>query len=121
MAAPVLLITADLACVSAVTGAASRAGAELRTALGTSAIEERLEGEAPALVIIDLSTPGLKIGELMPELRSRLPQAKVIAFGPHVHTGLLAAARQAGCDLVVSRGELHARIDRLLNEFGTDT
>lgn len=112
MARQVVLITADLACVSAVTGAAARTGAELRTALGVGAVEEQLAGTPPpSLVLVDLSTPTLRIAELLPRLRAGAPRARVIAFGPHVHTGLLASAREAGCDLVVSRGELHARLD----------
>lgn len=109
-----LLITTDLACVSAVSGAAARTGTELRTAMGAWAIEEKMTGEPPSLVLVDLSTPGLKLDELLAKLRAALPQARAIAFGPHVHTGLLAAACEAGCDLVISRGEFHARIDSYL-------
>ena len=83
--------------------------------MSIGAVEEKLAGDSPSLVLVDLSTSGLKIGELLPKLRAVSPQARVIAFGPHVHTGLLAAAREAGCDLVVSRGELHARIDSYLS------
>jgi DNA-binding NarL/FixJ family response regulator len=113
----ILLITSDLGCMSSVTGAAKRTGAELRTALGASSIDDKLAETAPALVIVDLSMPGLKPAELIPSLRARLPDdARILAFGSHVHTALLAAAREAGCDVVVSRGEFHARMDDYLRQ-----
>lgn len=111
----VLLITSDLACLSSVSGAASRAGYELNTAMTISSIDEKLAEGEPALAIIDLSMPGLNLGELLPTLRARLSQqSRVVAFGSHVHKSLLAAARDAGCDLVISRGEFHARMDDFL-------
>jgi CheY-like chemotaxis protein len=118
MMALVLLISSDLACVSKVTGAAARAAVELRTAMGVAAVEKQLAGEPPGLVLVDLSTPGIKIGDLVATVRAAIPpNTQIIAFGPHVHTGLLAAAREAGCDRVVSRGEFHARIDDYLEEL----
>ncbi|HWB11346.1 MAG TPA: hypothetical protein VG826_19105 [Pirellulales bacterium] len=115
---PILLITTDLACSSSVAGAAKRAGAELRTALGLAGIDAKLEPEAPALAILDLSTAGLNLQDLVPQLRARLAEGgRIIAFGPHVHTARLGAAREAGCDLVVSRGEFHARLDDYLRQF----
>ena len=38
----------------------------------------------------------------------------VVAFGPHVHEERLAAAREAGCDVVVSRGKFFAELDAIL-------
>lgn len=114
--ATVLLITSDLACSSSVAGAANRVGVELRTALGLASVDGKLAaGAPPALAIVDLSTSGLNVRDLVPQLRLRLePNGRIIAFGPHVHTSVLAAAREAGCDLVVSRGEFHARVDEYL-------
>ena len=117
MPASVLLISSDLACVSSVTGAASRTGATLQTALGISAIDGKLAEGVPTLVLLDLSMTGAAPAVLVPKLRASLPPlARIMAFGPHVHTGLLAAAREAGCDVVVSRGEFHARIDEYLRD-----
>lgn len=115
MPAPLLLITSDLACLSSVAGAAQRTGCELLTAMSPSAIDDKLAEGSPTRVIVDLSTAGLKLTELVPKLRARLSdEARIVAFGSHVHTALLASAREAGCDLVVSRGEFHARMDDYL-------
>jgi DNA-binding NarL/FixJ family response regulator len=122
LATAVLLITSDLACSSSVAGAAKRAGVELRTALGLAAVDDKLAEESPAFVILDLSTAGVNPREFVPRLRPRLAAGgRIVAFGPHVHTSTLAAAKEAGCDLVVSRGEFHARVDDYLRQFTAST
>lgn len=111
----VLLITSDLACSSSVAGAAHRNAVDLQTAFGLAAVEAKLLEAPPSLVILDLSTAGLNVAEFVPQLRAGLGQdARIMAFGPHVRVAELAAARDAGCDLVVSRGEFHARVDQYL-------
>lgn len=112
----ILLLSGDLACVATVSGAANRAGHELRTAMNAAAIDDKLTGVG--LAILDLNVAGLDLGELVPRLRSQLPSgAAIVAFGPHVHETKLAAATDAGCDRVLSRGQFHARLDALLSEF----
>lgn len=59
-----------------------------------------------------------EIAELVPQLRSIYPGAQVAAFGPHVQEGLLHAATEAGCDQVLTRGQLNAQIDRLILGWG---
>ncbi|HVX09992.1 MAG TPA: hypothetical protein VHC22_02205 [Pirellulales bacterium] len=117
MPASVLLISSDLACASSVAGAATRTGATLRTVLSVAAIEGKLTEEKPGLVLLDLSLAGAAPNEIVPKLRASLPpDSRILAFGSHVHTRLLAAAREAGCDMVVSRGEFHARMDDYLRD-----
>jgi hypothetical protein len=47
------------------------------------------------------------------------PEAKIIAFGPHVDEQLLASAAAAGADLVLSRGQFHKQYAELLRQVGT--
>lgn len=112
----ILLVSADLGCLATVSGAANRGGHVLRTAMNVAAVDDKLHGVS--VVILDLNTAGLDLGELVPRLRSQLPVgATIVAFGPHVHEARLAAAADAGCDRVLSRGQFHARLDALLAEF----
>ena len=70
---------------------------------------------SPALVILDLGMPGLDVRGVVARLRAlRVPAAKIIAFGPHVHEALLQAARDAGCDTVLARGQFYARLDEIV-------
>lgn len=111
----VLVVTADLGIVSLAGGAASRQAIELQTAMTSAAASEALAANAFSLVIFDLGMPRLDIAPTIQQLRgSPSATAQVIAFGPHVQEALLSAARTAGCDRVLTRGQLHAQIDAIL-------
>ena len=111
----ILLVTTDLACLANVSGAAKRAGHDLRTAMKASAIVDKVA--EVRLVILDLNTGGLDLAALVPQLRARLPAGAAIwAFGPHVHESKLAEASAAGCERVFARGQFYARLDALLRE-----
>ena len=105
-----LLVTTDLMISSHVEGAAKRQAALLDIA-SESQCRERIQSGVFDQIIVDLGTWS---GELQ-LMRQLCPStAKLVAFGPHVHKAKLDAARAAGFDLVLSRGEFHARVDQLL-------
>ncbi len=106
-----VLFTTDLMCSSRLTGAA---GAEVRVAMTPAELIAAAAGQA--LVILDLESPGADPGALLPRLRALAPPpAKVIAFGPHVHAARLQAAREAGCDEVLTRGQFYAQLNEILS------
>jgi len=109
-----VLLTADLACSSKVAGAAARTARRVETAMNVAALIEK--GAGAELIILDLMTPAADPGVLLPKLRALTPPPNtVIAFGPHVNEQCLAAAREAGCDEVITRGQFHSRLDELLS------
>jgi CheY-like chemotaxis protein len=110
---PAVLLSADLMIISAAQGAADRQGVNLAVAGGGEQAVELCSNDT-ALIVIDLRLPGLAIADFMPRARAAAPKVKVIAFGPHVHTQSLAAASEAGCDEVITRGEFERRIDGLM-------
>lgn len=115
----VLLISADLFLGSRVRGSVESSGWTLDVAgSGTQAAERLQSASRYRLVLIDLETPGLQIAELMTPRPDDDPPA-VIAYGPHVHEQRLEAARQAGCDEVLTRGRFDATLPRLLEEHLT--
>ena len=107
-----LYITTDLMFSSRVSGVAQRVGVDLQTS-GPATVVEGLS-IAPDLVIIDLSTPGISIAELVMQVKAGVPSARVIAYGPHVHEAKLAAAQAAGCDAVFTRGQFDRDIAAIL-------
>lgn len=110
----VVLLSSDLMCSSRVAGAAQQCGLSATTALSVAALDDRLV-EGTRLVLIDLSTRGVVPGELVPKIRTSLRvRPRIVAFGPHVHGELLEEAETSGCDLVLSRGEFHARLGDVL-------
>ena len=71
-----------------------------------------------SLVLLDLTFPRLDIHELVKQLRQQNPAPKaVVAFGPHVRADLLGAAEQAGCDQVLTNGQLSSRAELVLETY----
>ena len=110
----VLLVTTDLMISSHVEGAAKRQAAPLVVASYADALE-RMQQEGFDLVAVDLTTVSGDLQHELQRLRKLCPlESKLLAFGPHVHKAKLEAAQAAGFDLVLSRGEFHAKVDQLL-------
>jgi DNA-binding NarL/FixJ family response regulator len=103
-----ILLTSDLTVVSHVDGAAARTGSTVRTVSNPADVVQRCESETVELVVIDLGTPSLEMASLVASIKATTSAPRVIAFGPHVHTERLTAARDAGCDAVMSRGQFFA-------------
>jgi DNA-binding NarL/FixJ family response regulator len=113
----IVLLSNDLLIASHVTGAGLRNAAAIQTCGEPEAAVEACRAQRVALLLVDLTLAGLDVADLIVRLRSlELPPDHVLAFGPHVHKPRLLAARQAGCDQVLSRGDLHARIDQIIRE-----
>jgi CheY-like chemotaxis protein len=74
------------------------------------------EGHANTLVV-DLSMSSLDVASLVNRLKANeSSRTRVVAFGPHVHEQRLAAARDAGCDFVVSRGQFFSQLETILKD-----
>lgn len=76
-----------------------------------------LSQRRPALVILDLTTERLPWRRWLHTMKtsSATRRIPVVAFGPHVEKELLDQARK-DADVVVSRGELQARLPELVEE-----
>lgn len=105
----VCLLSGDLIFASRVRAAAERADWRFELA-GNVGSQPRPD---VAMVIVDLSTRSGIVPELMNSCRTYLPEAKVIAFGPHVQVGRLKEARQAGIPTVLTRGQFDAALGNL--------
>jgi CheY-like chemotaxis protein len=115
----VLLASADLMLRARIEGAVRRHGGELLTASDQAALLAALPAAAgsaaPRLAILDVGLPGLQLDAAVAALRTGLSVGgAVAACGPHVHRQLLEAARVAGCDPVLTRGQIDRDIDALV-------
>ncbi len=111
----VILLTADLAVISRVEGAASRIGAATRAVSAESEAIELCVAEQANLLIADLNLASLNVMSLVERVKAAATDPpRIIAFGPHVHAERLAEAREAGCDEVMSRGQFFAQLDAIL-------
>lgn len=110
-----LLVSTDLTVLARVEGPAHRCAASLTTAADMDQAMARAATEQPDVVILDLTNPKINVGTLVKSLRSSASnRPRIIAFGPHVHEERLEAARQAGCDEVLSRGGFFGQIDAIV-------
>jgi CheY-like chemotaxis protein len=111
----VAALAADLFVATRVESAIRAAGAEARMVESGEGLWDAIE-RWPELVLIDLSAPGWE----EPVRRTKsLPQTRaipIVAFGSHVDTATLAAARRAGCDHAWARSRFFEELPRLLRD-----
>ena len=115
----IVFLTTDLVFPSRVAGVAAKVGARMETAISESALLETLREteSADSLVLLDLSAE-IDPAQLVAALKAQSPPPRaIIAFGPHVHEAKLTAARAAGCNVVLSRGQFDAQIGTILEQF----
>jgi CheY-like chemotaxis protein len=101
-----LLLCDDLIFASRIIGTAHDLGLRIQPARSVEALEALANQQPPRCVIVDLGHPGLAIASLMQRLRALVtPMPRVVAYGSHVDTATLRAAREAGCDPVLPRSK----------------
>jgi DNA-binding NarL/FixJ family response regulator len=106
-----LLLSDDLLDTSRITGFARAQGLVLRPARSVEQLRELAAKEPVTCVLIDLNHPGLDVAGLLSALRENCPHMPcVVAYGSHVDTAGLKAARQAGCDLVLPRSAFFEKL-----------
>ena len=108
-----VLLSTDLMMISRIDGAARRYQLSTVTANNQQTAIKEVETDNCCAVLVDLQVSGLNITQLVSSIRNASPDVNILAYGPHVHEDKLAAARDAGCDKVLSRGQF----DRELNEL----
>jgi CheY-like chemotaxis protein len=112
-----LLLTKDLLFPSRLSVAAESQGVRLLVISQASDLAAACEADPVDMALLDLTFPGLDPVQVVSELR-RLPTPPqtIAAFGPHVHASRLTRAREAGCDHVFTRGELHRHAARVFEK-----
>lgn len=95
-------------------GAASKVGATLANANTTEQTIQLASDPECRGVVIDLRTPGIDHAELVAGLRAANSTVTIVACGPHVHEASLNAAREAGCDVVATRGQFERDAEAIL-------
>jgi CheY-like chemotaxis protein len=111
----VLYLSKDLFFTSRVSATARTAGAEFHVVGSTEDLLTRCIKDGCTLVILDLDTPGLDPARIVGALRDSLGESpSILGFGSHVHEARLKAARLAGCDQVLTRGQFDQRMADIL-------
>ncbi len=117
----VVLLTKDLFFVPVIRTAAERC--DLETAVVSSLDDQRLpqsqvDAEAVRVCIVDLSAISLAdLDSLKSGLAAAFPDATLCAFGSHVHANRLMAAKECGFEQVLTKSQLNAHINDLVEQW----
>lgn len=101
----VVFLSGDLMFASRVRAAAEASDLDFHFGGTVPDIEAEI-----AWVIVDLATRSGAVDGLAETCQQKCPEAKLVAFGPHVHVARLEKARAAGIPTVLTRGQF----DRVL-------
>jgi DNA-binding NarL/FixJ family response regulator len=112
----VLAAVDDLLFSSKIRATAKQAGVELAFARSPQEVLDQARALNPALVIFDLNSGKTDPVATIAALKSdaALGTLRVLAFASHVHTELIASARQAGADQVLPRSAFAAHLAEIL-------
>jgi len=112
----VLAAVDDLLFSSKIRTTAKQAGIELTFARSPQDILEQARTLRPSLVVFDLNSTKTAPIETIGALKGEpgLGATRVVAFASHVHTELIASARQAGADQVLPRSAFAANLAEIL-------
>jgi hypothetical protein len=115
----IAFLTGDLVFPSRIRPIAERLGANFQTFSGAENLAVKLtESADESIVLIDLSSGAVDPAVVVPQLKALAnPPRAIVAFGPHVHEAKLSAARAAGCDFVMTRGQFDAQGESLLQQL----
>ena len=83
----------------------------------SSKLSNVVAGEVSCCLVDLSSIEAAAISVAVESLRTRFPDAKLVAFGPHVQENRLQAAAHAGCDPVLTRGQLNANLAGYLRQW----
>lgn len=107
--ARIVALVADLVFAARVRGVAP----EAPTVQSVQALVAAV-GPATRLVLVDVQARDAVVA--VQQVKERAAGARVVAFGPHVAEGALAAVREAGADRVMPRGQFVRDLPGLVAE-----
>ena len=112
-----LLLSRDLIFTSKITGTARALGHQVIIAGNVALATAMMQQWRPRVVFVDLSAGDLVSPAAIVAFRGIHPGTPFVAFGSHVETENLAAAKAAGCDPVLPRSRFSADLPALIARY----
>ena len=113
-----ILLSRDLIFTSKVTGTARMLGRRVLVAGDVTLASAMIAQWQPRVVFVDLAAGELVQAAALLAFQKLAPAATpFLAFGSHVDTGALAAARALGCDPVLPRSRFSAELPELIKRY----
>jgi len=110
----VVACISDLFFQSKVVETARHLQIDLTIAGSESKLDEVIREKTSSRFVVDLCFGSNQGVEVVKRIRREFPEARLIAFAPHVEESLLEAARQAGATDVMSRAKFTKTLPELL-------
>jgi len=116
----VLSLVSDLMFGSKVAATARAHGLEVRGARSVAGMRDA--AGTPRLVVVDLEAevPDGDPLDVVRDALRRTPRPRIVAFAGHLLVDRLDAARQAGADLVMTRGGFASRLESLMASIAAE-
>lgn len=116
----ILVAVDDLLFSSKIRAAAKQAGVDLSFARSSADVLEQARTRRPALVIFDLNSGKTDPVGTIAAIKADpdLSSIRALGFASHVHTSLIAAARDAGADQVLPRSAFAGNLAEILLSAG---
>ncbi|HEX8203363.1 MAG TPA: response regulator [Isosphaeraceae bacterium] len=112
-----LLLSRDLIFTSKVTGTARELGHRVMVAGNPTLAAAMIEQWRPKVVFVDLAAGDLVGPAALLAYQGLASATAFVAFGSHVDTATLDAARAAGCDPVLPRSRFTAELPELIRRY----
>jgi len=95
------------------------AGYRPQIAAGLSTMRDKIAAHRPVAILLDLENRAIDPIATIRELKAGAATAAtpLLGFFGHVNAEVRTRALEAGCDQVATRGEVAARLDRLLGRL----
>ncbi len=110
----VVIVTGDLATGSMLEHGCHGLGMETTLVRSPVDVGASCAANAADIILVDLDGGPLEARVVDTMREVLVPRGRIVAFGPHVQVEKLRAARLAGCDQVVTRGQVHRDLRGLL-------
>lgn len=116
MAHEIMAFLEDIFCTAKIREVARSQAKEVRFVRDLTALDRRLAGPVPEVVLVDLGVESLRPVELIRRIRERpeWAQVRVAAWSSSAQPELLEQATQAGADVVFPKARLAVMLPELL-------
>ena len=113
----ILVIATNLFFLPRIQNIAAPSGCDTRQVMTIDRLKEEMADGETVLVLVDLEANpdfwGEAVGRVLASGPSR-PQ--VVGYGGHTNTAMLQKAEEAGCDLVLTKGQFSRDLSKLIAE-----
>ena len=113
-----LLLSRDLIFMTKIRATAAELGYEIQVAQENALAKSLIAELQPRIVLLDLTAGDLCVPSAIKAYRQLASTPTwFVAFGPHVDSNALAAAKSAGCQVTLPRSKLAADLPALIRRY----